>query len=52
MQMFSRYKDDPEFAHSCCMITSIAFVPPAYIEIALAELDLALPDELEPIIGW
>ena len=50
--LLSRYQNDCDFALSARSITALAFVSPAYLNDAFAELAVALPEELMPLLKY
>lgn len=47
-----RYNNDPNFALSCRMVITLAFVPVEDIDIAVENLGQNLPLELAPLLQW
>ncbi|KAL3091713.1 hypothetical protein niasHT_024295 [Heterodera trifolii] len=47
-----RYQSDPTFAEMARCVTSIAFLPIGDLTPGIIALDMALPDELTPVLDW
>lgn len=52
MGLTGQYNNDPQFALSARMVTSLAFVPMENLDEAVDALAAALPAELEPLLNW
>ena len=50
--LLSRYRSDGDFALSARSLTALAVVSPVYLNDAVAELAVALPEELMPVLEY
>ncbi|KRZ00056.1 hypothetical protein T11_8057, partial [Trichinella zimbabwensis] len=52
LDLFTRYKNDADFALQAKMVVALTFVPTEGIEQAIDSLAGHLPDELQPLLDW
>ena len=52
LQLMSQYKTDPDFSLAAWMISALAFVPPADLDNAVAELAAYLLEDLMPVLKY